>query len=399
MKKILVVSSNLTKESSPASSIEINLINNLTKEGIKPVAIGSTIGKIEDERFDFTVIRVKEFNFVNHIFGAIGLVFPDFTRLPDGIYYSWGKKAFKESTKILKEGDFDCILTIGFPNACHWIGYKLKAEYKIPWIATFFDSWTDYPSRKFKTSYFRKLDEKMERVVMENADIVVHSNNNIKKIWENRYGIELCKKIAIIPINFSEEGEIKSPLVICDKEIVKICHIGTFYPYRDASAFIKAVNVFAQKYPALRNRIKIYFVGKVLGRDRKLINNYKIDDLFVIVGRVSSEECQNYYRMADLLLATAGDYGENVMFPSKILKYFYYDRPILGISHDNTILRTELERAGHIVLFPESKESIADYLYQSIIDYKSICNYDHDYWKNFSTDTCAQKYLNIIQRL
>ncbi len=386
-------------EQSPASSIEIDLLNNLTEKGVDVTVLCSSLGNKELLNSDLKIIKTQDCKLIMYMISAAGLILSDLKWLPDSSYYSWGINARKKAEYLLKSGDYDCIHSFGFPNACHRIAYKLKLKYKIPWIATFFDSWTDYPTRKFRTKYFKNIDEQMEREIAENADVIVHDNSNIAEIWGERYGSNVMNKIKIIPINFNYSYENKTDLNCNNKEIITISHVGTFYPYRDASIFITSIHKFISKYPNLKNRIKIVFIGKVLNRDIQLIKKLHLNSMFKIVGKISSKECQKYYNEADILLATAGELGEEVMFPSKILKYFYYDRPILGITRDNTILKSELDAAGHFTFTPDSIEELADFYFKAITDYNSICNYQHDYWKKFSVDVCSELYYNNLRKM
>lgn len=395
--KTIIIANNLLIEKSPAFGIEQDLLDGISTAGVEIEAYSSSVGDLGKSNGKYKNVVVREYKSVLYALSLMGKLLPDIQWLPDATYYSWGQFVAKQICS--QPLDNAIIHSIGFANACHWAAYKVKKHSGLPWVASFFDSWTDYPTRRFNTSFFKRKDESMERSVAEKADIIVHNNYETAKIWKDRYGDEISKKIVVIPFNIDFSREHASVLDTSNKDVLNINHIGTFYPYRNASSIIRGVARFVEKYPQEINKIKINLVGKVLDSDIELMKALKIDWLFSIVGRLTPEQCQAYYRDASAFLSTAGDYGENVMFPSKIIKYFYYNRPIIGVSPSATITESELIKAGHRCFLPSDSDGFADYLHTMINNYKSVCNFNHDYWKRFSNETVVSQYINIYNSL
>ena len=80
------------------------------------------------------------------------------------------------------------------------------------------------------------------------------------------------------------------------------------------------------------------------------------------------------------------------------MKYFYYERPILGITPNDTVLEMELRKSGHYFYTPSDVEGISKYIFDAINNYSCICNFDRDYWKRFSVDNVVGHYLEIIDK-
>lgn len=394
----LVISSNIVSTKSPAAPLEQGLVNDLVDRGVNTTVITSNEDR-RDVKAKFKIIYTPFSRFIVFVLLVIGKVFSDLVWLPDATYYAWGIGAKHKARKLLKQDSYNYLHSFGFANACHWVCYKVKKSSNIPWVATFFDSWTDYPSRKFHTKFFRRIDQKMERKVAIYSDLIIHDNENIANLWRERYGVDVARKIIVIPLPFNPSNESRSPLVVHNKEVLTISHLGTFYEYRDATAFIEAVRLFCVKHSDMKSRLKINFVGITLKRDIELISRYALSEVFNIVGRVSAEACQTYYREADILLTTTGCFGEDVMFPSKIIKYFYYDRPILGLAGVGSITKYELEKAGHRTFSPNETDQISDYILGAFKNYGKICNYNHDYWKKFDSTAVSNAYFNEIYKV
>lgn len=396
--KILAIVNNLRINSSPASNIEKELLSGISCENGEVIAICSSLG-LSEVPSNIRVVSVHESKLIIYLFALIRKVFPDITWLPDFYYASWGWFAYKKAKKIVRQENIDIIHSFGFPNTDHIIALKLKRHFDIPWVATFFDSWTDYPTRKFKTKFFKRKDQELERKVVEEANVIAHTSLSIVDIWTKRYGDELGKKFYVLPINVDFTKENRSALDRSNKISLNINHIGTFYPYRNASDFIISISKLFAEQPELIKKIKVNFIGTVVESDIKLIRKYGLSKTFNLTGRITSEECQAYYRNADILLTTAGGQGENVMFPSKIVKYFYYDRPILSLSPHNTIVEREMLISGHRSFEPADYEGLKSYINTAITDYKSLCEYNHDYWKRFTKEAVVNLYSSLYKSL
>lgn len=397
--KAIVICNNLLKKNSPAALIEQDLLDEMSRRGVEIKAYCSSLDVSFSPSDKYKTVIVKESKFWKYFFGVIRLIIPDLAYLPDYRYISWGRKLKGLILKDLRSDTFDYIHSFSFEQSCHWLAFKLKREYNIPWVATFFDSWTDYPSRRYRFSFLKDLDRKMERLVAENADLIVHNNIGIAKKWTERYGDEISKKIVIIPLNidFSKEKYVVDN--VRNPKKLQISHIGTFYPNRDAGAFIEAVAVFVKRYPHLREKIQVNFVGRVLSCDIEKIKNLQLTDVFNITGRLSAQECQNYYNKSNVFLSTAGLTVENITYPSKIIKYFYYRKPILGISPKGSILELELVKTKNWCYSPQDIDGIVNFLYMGVTDYKQICDIDHDYWKNFDVSNIGERYHRSINTI
>lgn len=399
MKTAIVIANNLLKIDSPAAPIERELLEELSMRGVKIIAFCSSQGALTAPSSNYETIIIKESKLWRYFFAVIKLFFPDIVNLPDYHLWTCGKRMEKAIRNRIKTESINYIHSFSFECSCHLVAYNIHNGFNIPWVATFFDSWTDEPSRIFVTKFFRRKDQNYERMVAECSTAIVHNNPGIADLWNKRYGIVISNKTRIIPLNVDFGNLRKSPLQTTNKELLTISHIGTFYKHRDASVFINAISLFVSRYPELRDRLRINFIGTVLKSDLQIIQNNNLTDIFFILGKLPSEECNKYYRETDIFLATAGLPFERITFPSKIIKYFYYERPILGITPQDTVLCSELQQAGHSFYLPENLDGIVAYIYRAITDYKSLCTFDKDYWGRFSTETVGNQYLSIIDNL
>jgi hypothetical protein len=346
---------------------------------------------------DFKLIH--EIRFIKYAAAIVRRILPDLTFLPDYEYVSWGRRAAHVAIKIAEQERFDYIHSISFPSSDHWCALKIKKASGLPWIAQFHDPWYDNPFRRFKTKCLKKKDMEMEKQVVENADIIIHNNDAIKELWRQRYGEDIVKKIVVIPLNvgFKSEHVVVNPRKIEGK--LTITHIGNFYYMRKSAEFIKAVSVFVNQYPDMADKVQVFYLGNIMDEDKNLISKLHLTNIFHLLGKVPEEICYDYYRNSDVFLATAGLFNENIFFPSKILKYFYYQKPIFGITPKGTVLYHELKKSGHESFEINDESGMVNYLYRAVSDYPSLYVFNKDYWKFFSIDSVLDAYTRTVDKL
>ena len=399
MYKPLVIAHDFLFPNSPGGQIERSFWSELSKDGFSPKVFCSDKGDANLFEIKTQLKLTHEIRSIKYIAALVRRILPDLTYLPDYEYISWGINAKNVAIKATKKENFDYIHSISYPSSDHWCALKIKEKTGLPWVAQFHDPWYDNPFRRFKTKYLKQKDLKMEQLVVKKADIIIHNNEAIKELWKQRYGEEIIKKTIIIPLNVRFNSENINPNYTEKKTSITIAHIGNFYYNRKSTEFIKAVSSFVKQFPELSNKLKIIYIGDVMIEDKKLITELKLDNLFNVLGKVSEEICTQHYLNADIFLATAGHFNENIFFPSKILKYFYYRKPILGITPLGTVLDLELRKSGHHSFELNNTDGIVNYLHEAVINYQSFCSFNKDYWKKFSVDNVVYNYKLSIENM
>lgn len=308
---------------------------------------------------------------------------------------------YKICCNYIKNNKIDIIHTVSFPCSSHLLGAKLKKEFGIPWIAHFYDPWVDNPYRNIP-SCKQKKDKQFEALVAKEANAIIHSNNIIKDCWIKRYGNLVKDKIHIIPFGYSVE-QIKSFKPFEGKlpqhKKVIISYIGTCAGDRNFQSLIKAVNILITKNSNYKDNLEIRLLGNLLPNDKTLIDKKNLWDVFTFVGRKSQSELPFYYQNSDIFLVIDSPQEKNVFFPSKLIDYFYYQRPILGISPQIGVTNEFLSASGHFCYENNDIEGIAQYLEKAIINFPELLNYNREFYCNFFPDVILNDYQNVINNI
>lgn len=380
------------------SQVERHFFLNLDPNYYRPIILcASYDDKYKNVNADVYVIKENKF-FVYLEKILRNLCLTDITRTPDYKRYSWNPFVKKMIMKLNKTIGFDYIHTISFPCSTHLLGDFANKISGKPWIAQFYDPWVDNPLRPIKNSLFLKYDQKLEYRIACNSSLVLHSNSSIVDSWNNRYPLYV-HKIKEIPFITNEKGHVPKSIKRIDNKPVIISHIGSLYAGRTAKSLIFAINKLSKSFQNLEKIVHFVFVGTVTEDDMNLIKALSLEMFFTFTGRIDELECMKYYEEADYFLAIDSFYNYNCFFPSKILKYFSYAKPIIGIVKKGSVLEAEIERSSNIHVDLENVDGISSII-KDIAEGKNLCpNYDVNYWKKFSIDNVLSIYHQIVMSI
>lgn len=351
----------------------------------------------DDIQLNNTIYSVKVSRFLKlicRILAKVGL--RDFVYFPDTSSI-WAFQSRKTVKKILKKHDVSYVHSIGKMFSSHWIALWIKRRTGIKWIAQFNDPWMENNVNS-KNTLVRYLHKKLEQSIAKHADIIIHNNSAIIKSWSNRYGSDVINKIELLPLtyNIADLPQIRD--TTNDDKFV-ISHIGSCYGSRTPMSLIKAVENFIGKYPQYSPKIEINFIGLIHNEAREYIKSHNLSCIH-LYGIASPDEIIHFYDESNLFLAIDLNIKESMFFPSKLMTYYYYRKPILGISNKGSVLESELLKTGHSNFSFDDIKGIERYL-EDVIHFKvtTIHNFDREKWLEFTYENVYSKYSEIIKKL
>lgn len=381
-----------------AGIVEMEFVQALINAGIQPTVICKQIdGKFSD-KFNgrCNIIQVKEnklFFYLEKVLRYLHI--EDLILTPDYDRYSWNRRAKKTALKLNKCKRFDYVHTFSFPSSAHLVGCCIKEKIGLPFVAQFYDPWVGNPIRKIKSHIFQKYDKRLEEKVAKCADIIIHTNTGISEDWVNRYGNIVENKLHVLPIINS---------VVPEKEYAEsksftINHIGSLYSGRTAKPFIEAINIIKLTRPDLLPKLQVNFIGGLPKSDQLLISKYQLHEIINNLGRKTIEECDCYYGTASMFLAIDCSYDYDYFYPSKLLKYFSYQKPILGIASGETVLKSEMIASGNYYFSMNKTDEIANFIIECLDEKIHFDKFDKEYYKKFLPKHVSDEFLSIVSRI
>ncbi len=346
------------------------------------------------------LIEIKDNAFVCLIFRVLKkLGLRDLSMIPDVQYYSWNRRACKKAIELLKRERFDYIHTISTPQSTHLLGLRLKNYSGLPLIVQCNDPWHDTSGRKYRYSICANKNLSFEKKVADGADIIIHSNHVIEDIWAERYGDKVAKKIHVVPFSFNI---FNLPLIddrAVPNEKLIISHIGNIYSTRSSMTIFKGIEKFLEEYPKCSDKFIIQFIGEVHQNEKDYVKQHKLDYCVEFLGSIAPEKLSTFYQCSDIFLIIDVVIKRNPNYPSKLMMYYYYQKPILGLTTPGSNLEKELLDSGHSVCYYEDVLAVRDFLYKAITDYNSLMGFNKNEWKKHTIQNVKRIYGEIVNEL
>lgn len=376
------------------SSMNSMLIDSLDKDEFSSIVLSSDSSAISSSN-----ILKPKYSYTWRIILKIASIFHipfyfEFT--PDKFHWIWGKNATSAGIQYLKKNRIDYLHSISIPYSSHLVALKLKKKYKIPWIAHFYEPWSDNTYRRC-TLLSASKNKEWEREVAKNADIIIHNSKQMCDSWLERYGAIVEDKLVYLPMPLNISSKIKGQNR--DKSKIVISHIGNFYGLRNSGVFLHALKKCIEKDIIIKSKVEINFIGKTTDTDISLVNELQLNDIVNFVGLLSEEECVEYYRNSDVFLVIEGKDQGRLFFPSKIIKYFYYEKPIIGITEPGSVLDQLLSENKHCSYTHEDISGIANYIDKAVNSYSSLLSFKRNSWKEYEISNVISIYKSIVNKL
>ncbi|MBL4652176.1 MAG: glycosyltransferase family 4 protein [Flavobacteriales bacterium] len=298
----------------------------------------------------------------------------------------WNKYALAKARELLKEENFDAIVTTSPPHSTQLIGLKLKEEFNLPWLADLRDPWTDIYYYKYMnhTSWAKRIDAKMERMALEKADDVVVVSEAIKKMFASKSEAVDANKIHVIPNGFDEE-DFKSVATISNDEFV-ITYTGTLSDIYDASAFITA-------FRSCKTKIKLKLVGRIADEVVEKLRGENIE----VIGYVDHPKSIEYLQTSDALLLIIPKIENNEgILTGKLFEYLAARKPIIALGPKNGDAASIIQECAAGKMFDYSdEEGIGNYV-SNLLEGKNPIDQLNKNYLNYSRKALTKQMIETL---
>ncbi|WP_276392508.1 glycosyltransferase family 4 protein [Eudoraea chungangensis] len=250
--------------------------------------------------------------------------------IPDARKF-WVKPSVRYISKLLKEENIRTIVTTGPPHSMHLIGFYLRKNTDVRWIADFRDPWTSisYHNKLRLTKRSRKKHLRLEKEVLRNCDDIIVTSETTKKEFEKISS----RPIHVVTNGFENtEDSIDSPAL---SKKFTISHIGSMLSERNPVNLWKAIAELQEENEDFRNALDIQLIGVVGEEVVESLTDFGLKENVSILGYVSHKRAIEYQKSSQLLLLVEIDSIETSgIIPGKFFEYLAAKRPILAIGPD-----------------------------------------------------------------
>ncbi|MFM2250564.1 MAG: hypothetical protein RLZZ358_1491 [Bacteroidota bacterium] len=256
----------------------------------------------------------------------------------------WVKPSVQFLSQLLKEGQFQAIITTGPPHSLHLIGQQLKQKYGIPWLADFRDPWSqwEFLDTLPMLSFIRRRHEALERRVLQQADVVVTISPTFQRDLERLSGrkIDLVTNgydPADIPQDFAPRPKAANQL--------HLVYTGIIDAIRNPLPLMQALK---SEFEAAGEEVSWTFVGKVSEQVQEQVQSDPwLQRHIHFAGYVSHQEVFDFYAKADALVLILTD-TKNAKgnIPGKLFEYLATGLPVLALGDPQGDSSEILSQAG-----------------------------------------------------
>lgn len=265
---------------------------------------------------------------------------------------NWVKPSVKYVSGILEKENIDTIITTGPPHSVHLIGYHLKQQIGIKWIADFRDPWTSigYHKKLKLTVKSQRKHKKLEHLVLNTADKIVVTSKTTKKEFQ----AITDKSISVITNGYDSDYEGDAGL---DSKFT-ISHIGSLLSGRNPENLWKVLSELIQDNEQFARNFKLQLAGVVSDDVLHSIYVSGLKDNTELKGYVSHKEALKIQRESQILLLVEINSRETTgILPGKLYEYMAARRPILAVGPsdwDASAIITETKSGAFFDYFSET---------------------------------------------
>jgi hypothetical protein len=273
----------------------------------------------------------------------------------------WVKPSVAYLSAYIRENGIDTIITSGPPHSLHLIGLELKSKLRLKWLADFRDPWTTigYHKSLKLSSYAIQKHKRLERKVLQTADIILVTSNTTKA----EFSQITPRPIAVITNGYDIENTSRPDL---DKKF-SLAHIGSFLSERNPLILWQSLQELTSVNNSFAKDFELKLIGAVSQEILDTLAGYNLTQYVNNMGYISHKEAVEQQQKSQLLLLVEIDSeATKSIVPGKLFEYMVSERPIIAIGPEDSdfaeIIQTT--NTGKFVKYDEKeklKTIISDY--------------------------------------
>lgn len=286
-----------------------------------------------------------------------GYLIPNYDPLVD----DWRVDAEVKALDLIKRRLPDALVTFAQPWVDHLVGLRVKARYPaLPWLAHFSDPWVDSLYNQDEDSRLLRMWRRQERAIIRAADVVVFVTERTADLVMAKYPAEWQKKVHIVPHGYDLDllHEISNAKPIRGKDRSQFVYTGNLYGKRHPLPLLGGLSKIRRDRPqfVLPN---VKFVGHSASEYVARAHELGLEDFVEFSPSVGYLDALNEAAGADVLVSLDADITDSVFFPSKLVDYLMFGKPILAVTPPNSAVADILRPLGHVCVAPGEVDSVA----------------------------------------
>ena len=239
----------------------------------------------------------------------------------------WVKSSVNFLQEYLNNNKIDVIISTGPPHSMHLIAQKLhQKNNNLKWIADFRDPWSDlYYNKDFnQLNFARKKNERLEKLVLKNADCVLTVSNTLKKEFS-----KIAERVEVITNGFDDESNSQNNSLL--DSVFSISYIGLLPKQSNPKLFFKVLKQLCDYNEDFKNDLQLNFIGDISDAVKLEIQQYDLENNTKFLGYVNHQKAIEFQNNSQVLLLLIPNVAKSEgILTGKLFEYLKAKRPILA---------------------------------------------------------------------
>ncbi len=326
--------------------------------------------------------------------------------MPLDPYFLFGIAGASAARRLIRKHRCRAIVTSSPPHSIHISGYIQKKCFGTPWIADFRDPATVKTYSGLDASLGANnsfLSERMEKLVVENADVVIANTPTNRSILESRYPSSKGRFIVISngfdPDDIDLSSETAKPKGIKGRKLL-VAYTGEIYEGLGDPLWEGLIEL-KREDPSISMKLEIRIAGIISPADLSRIESAGLTDVVKHIGFVSASDSLKLLAESDVALFLLPKEGFAFWVPSKLYNYIGFRKYVLALIPEGDASRIiEEVNAGTCVQPIPEKISEAFTRLLELREREGVrCDYNLEALKRYSRPYQATQLAAAIRRI
>jgi hypothetical protein len=234
--------------------------------------------------------------------------------------WPWIGPARRKALQLLKTGHWDALISVSLPFSAHWAALSLKSRFPKPlWLADVGDPFSFQPDHPINNEFFYgKKNRKAELRILQTADHVVVTNENMRKIFPQN-NVHVIPPIASFSLESISEKTFSQDF--------RLGYFGAFFKkIREPAPLLRFFESFHRSNP----RCTFHFYGEIFENFWPVFARFpELKSSMVFHGAVGREAVAAAMQEMDALVLLGNT--TSFQLPSKWADYLVSGKPILHL--------------------------------------------------------------------
>ncbi|KRR18493.1 hypothetical protein CQ13_34805 [Bradyrhizobium retamae] len=286
---------------------------------------------------------------------------------------AWTKLAYQRGRALIDANMPQALVTFAQPWSDHLIGISLKRRFpSLPWVAHFSDPWVDSPYVQDEDRGVLNRWRTQERETIRRADGVLFVNQRTAQLVMSKYSADWGQRVDVVPHGF--DPDLLPLFQNCEatSSRLKFVYTGSMFEgLRDPLMLLEALAILKQMIePELMPTFD--FVGSGDARYSIRAKELGIDTIARFGEPTPYLKALQIASEADVLIVIDTNAAGSVFFPSKVVDYLMFGKPILALTAHGGQTADILAPLGHVCVDGTDSALIAAAIAKMVKDRSEI---------------------------